>query len=298
MLVKEWPVVIGVDASGIIVEAGKEAQEKYNMRPGTYVCGCTRIGMKGYAAGQEYFLMDAQVAMPKPSNITTLQAATLGVGIETAACAIFQGLHIDIADAGGASKKDEWAVVLGGASSVGWYGVQLLRAAGFDVVASCSASSADAIKDLGASTFDYNSGLEDQLKAILDVTGGKVSRVFDAVAMDDPVIIKKLFEHDLLKSRPKFFATTNDWSGTGNFNGGETYRVELGPIGRPEATDLNDKLAVYIPVLVKLIESGRVKVGDYELVGEGGFEDIVSAYKYKAGGTSGLKKVIAKVQEE
>ena len=100
-------MVVGIDASGIIVEAGDEAQSKYNLRPGMYVCGCTRVGVEEYAAGQEYHLMDAQVAIPKPKNITTLQAATIGAGIETAAVSVFEGLHVDLPNPEHVNQKDE-----------------------------------------------------------------------------------------------------------------------------------------------------------------------------------------------
>lgn len=297
LLVEKWPLVIGVDASGIIVEAGEEAQAKYNLRPGMYVCGCTRLGHTNYSAGQEFFLMDAQVTIPKPENIDILQAATLGVGIETAALCVFEGLNVDLPDPEHIQTRDEWALVLGGASSVGWYGVQLLKTAGFKVITSCSAASADTVGSLGVKTFDYKQSLEDQLKTVLEITKGNLSRIFDAVAGDDPVFAKMLYKQ-LSSSNPKYFATTNDWTPIEDFEGGKTYQVELGGIGRASAKDLNNTLSKYIPVLVRLIENGSVEVGEFMVVGDGSFEDIVKAYKLKVGGGTGSKKVIVKVQEE
>lgn len=54
LLVTEWPLVIGVDASGVVFECGEEASPKHGFNVGDYVCGCTRLGMKEHAAGQEY----------------------------------------------------------------------------------------------------------------------------------------------------------------------------------------------------------------------------------------------------
>lgn len=299
LLVLEWPLVIGADASGVVVETTQEAESKYNFKPGTYICGCTRLGLTQYGAGQEYFLMDAQVAMPKPKNVDVVQAATLGAGIETAALAVFQGLHVEVFDPDvQQAEKEEWVIVLGGGGNVGGAAVQLLKAAGYKVLASCSERSAEAVKALGVESFDYKTSIQEQLDKALEVTAGKIAGIFDASASDDPVIAKELFKHELWKSDSKLFTTTNDWSGVGSWNGGTTHEIKLGPIGRPDALELNDALEKYIPLLVKLVENGKIKPSEYEVIGEGGFEDIIAAYKHKAGGASGQRKIVVKVQDE
>jgi NADPH:quinone reductase-like Zn-dependent oxidoreductase len=299
MLVLEWPLVLGVDASGVVVEASPEALSKYNLKLGTYVCGCTRLGRTHYSAGQEYFLMDARVTMPKPKNIDVVQAATLGAGLETAAMAVFEGLHVEMFDPDvRQGEKDEWMVVLGGGSNVGSLAIQLLKAAGYKVLASCSERSAGTVKAYGAESFDYKTTLPEQVKKVLEVTGGKIGGIFDAAASDDPAIAKELFKHESWKSESKLFTTTNDWSSIGSWHGGQTHELHLGLIGKPDSEELNNAMEKYIPVLVKLIENGKVKPGEHEIVGKGGFEDIITAYKQKAGGASGQRKLVVKVQDE
>lgn len=51
-LVSSFPVVLGCDASGVVVEVGKEAETFF--KPGDRVCGCTRLGEPGYGTFQEY----------------------------------------------------------------------------------------------------------------------------------------------------------------------------------------------------------------------------------------------------
>jgi NADPH:quinone reductase-like Zn-dependent oxidoreductase len=51
LLVKEWPVVLGCDASGEVVEVGEEVTK---FRVGDGVFGCTRLGFKGYGTFQEF----------------------------------------------------------------------------------------------------------------------------------------------------------------------------------------------------------------------------------------------------
>ena len=52
LLVQDWPLVLGVDAGGVVVEVGEKAKAKFKV--GDEVCGCTRLGTKGYSTAQEY----------------------------------------------------------------------------------------------------------------------------------------------------------------------------------------------------------------------------------------------------
>ena len=288
LLVLEWPLVLGVDASGVVVEAGEVAQKKHGFKPGDYVCGCTRLGKKEYATCQEFFLMDAHLAIPKPNNLSAVQAATLGVGVQTASLAIFDGLKVE-RPSSVVPEKDEWIVVMGGASSVGKCAIQLARAAGYKVAASCSSKSSIIVQNLGAANFDYSKSTDDQVLEILSITSGKIRGCFDAVASDDPVVPKALFKQ-LDSNKPKYFSTTNDWSGITDFEGGTTYLTELGEIGKAEEERVNDLLSSDIPMIVKLVEEGKVLTPEYDAIGQGGFEDVLKAYEHQAKGAGGSKK--------
>jgi NADPH:quinone reductase-like Zn-dependent oxidoreductase len=296
LLVVNWPLGLGCDVSGVVVEAGDEAKSKYNFREGDKVFGCTRLGMTGYDGAAEFLLMDAMVTLRMPDNISLLEAVTLGERSETAALALFDGLKLELPDPNNLpAAKDAWVVVLGGASSVGGAAIDLARACGYKVVASCSSKSKDLVERLGAVAFDYKTSVDDQVKVVLETTGGDAGLIFDAVAADDPVIARELFK--ACKSKQKMFATTNDWSGIKDFEGGKTYSVELGPVGRPDAVELNKLIAKYIPVITGLVEKGKLLPQDYEVVGEG-FEDAIKAYHYQLAGKGGSKKIVVKIQDE
>ena len=297
LLVVGWPLGLGVDGSGVVVEAGSEAKSKYGFKIGDAVFGCTRLGSLGYNGAQEYFLFDAAVTIPKPDNISLVEAATLGVSSETASLGLFDGLKLALPDPRNLpTAKDEWVIVLGGASSVGKAAVQLAKASGYKVAASCSTKSAASVKAIGAVPFDYKQSPEHQIRAVMDITGGDVSRILDAVAADDPVLAKELFKKS--KSSSKYFATTNDWTGITDFEGGKTYCIQLGEVGRPEGTELNQKIAKYIPVIAGLIEAGKLVPAEYEVVGNGGFEDAAKAFQHQVSGAGGSKKVVVKIQDE
>jgi hypothetical protein len=87
-------------------------------------------------------------------------------------------------------------------------------------------------------------------------------------------------------------------SGIGDFEGGKSYTIALGPIGREGADELNGDLARYIPVIGQLVEDGKIKPNDYDLVGEGGMEAILEAISYQQKGAGGSNKVIVKVQDK
>jgi len=293
LLVVSWPFVPGVDASGVVVKVGENAASRFKI--GDYVCGCTRLGTKGHSTCQEYFLMDALVAIPKPANISPVEAATIGVGLETAALGVFGGLNINLPDPSDIpEEKNEWAVVLGGSSSVGKFGVQLLKISGYKVIASCSANSAELVKSQGAAAiFDYKKSVEEQVKDVLAITSGNIHRVFDAAATGD-AFAKALFK-ELVE--PKYFSTTNDWTNITDFEGGHSYLVGLGPVGRPSSPKLNEQLSSYIPTLVEFIEAGRLLPGPHVLLGDGGFEDAIQALTQfeQSGGSS--KKIVVKIRD-
>ncbi|RHZ68513.1 uncharacterized protein CDV56_109406 [Aspergillus thermomutatus] len=92
------------------------------------------------------FLMDAGLAIPNSKNLSLPEAANIGIGVETAALRIPGGCKIPLPDPESLHVlKDEWAVVLGGASNVGRFGIELSKLCGYKVVASCGAKSVEVV---------------------------------------------------------------------------------------------------------------------------------------------------------
>lgn len=59
LLVSSFPIVLGCDASGVVVEVGSEettskSSSSSSFKVGDRVCGCTRLGEPGYGTFQEY----------------------------------------------------------------------------------------------------------------------------------------------------------------------------------------------------------------------------------------------------
>lgn len=94
--------------------------------------------------------MDAHLTIPKPANLSFAQASATGVGILTAAIGVSQDLKVPLEEIlKSPAPKDEWALVFGGAGSVGQFVVQLLKLSGFKVLTTCSPKSTE-VRSFGA----------------------------------------------------------------------------------------------------------------------------------------------------
>lgn len=291
LLVSQWPLTIGVDACGVVTDLGDKAAE-LGFKKGDLVCGCTRLGLPNHGTSQELHLRDAQTTMHKPTNLSVPQSVTIGGGFQTAAIAVCEGVKIPMPEKQN-EKVGEWVLVCGGAGAVGRATVQLLLLAGYDVVTTCSSRSKDDLTALGATTIDYKQPESHQIDQILKATGGKLSKIIDAAASDNPVVAKEIFKH---ATGDNMFATTNDWSQV-HVDGAKNYEIELGPIGSPDAETLNKNMAKWNAVIVKLFEEGLLSTNQYEVVGEG-WDAVIEAFEYYKSGKGGNKRVLVKLQDE
>ncbi|RDW68515.1 hypothetical protein BP5796_09172 [Coleophoma crateriformis] len=326
MMVTGWPVVLGCDASGEVVEVGKGVSK---FKIGDHIYGCTRLGVPGYGTFQEYHLMDEKLAFKKPSNVSVEQAATLGVGLlvsfpsslffpnhtskvfldadakssfKTASLGLIAGLGIEYPVAGETSKRDEWLIILGGSGSVGQYATQIASLSGYQVLASCSPSKAQLCTAAGASaTFDYKLPLEEQVSTIKSITGGNFIKVFDAGAASYAPAMEMLVKcSNGKKDGAKHFASTDDWSpmSAPERSSINIYRIRLGQIGRyGEGSEQEETCRVLEEAIVpleRLVADGKIKPMEWEIIGHG-FKDVASAVKLFDSGKLGGKKALVKV---
>ncbi|KAK6521796.1 hypothetical protein TWF506_002000 [Arthrobotrys conoides] len=295
ILITGWPWTPCCDVAGVVVEIGSEVTE---FKVGDRVFGCQGVGFPGSGGAAEYCLFKEDITLHKPDQISFAEAATIGVGCQTAALGLWSGLNIALPDPQNLPAiSDEWVLVLGGGGSVGGYAVQLSKLSGYKVIASVSARSVKAAVAQGADeTVDYKTPIDEQVAKIKEITKGKLHRIIDTTASNAD-FTKKVLEEIKDDAGEKYFASVNDWQDFGPLPGGaKFYPISLGPLGRPEAKQLDEILAKYIDVLQVLIDTGKVKPGEYNLVGEIGFESFTEAVKVQSGGSA--KKVVVQFQEE
>ncbi|KFX86801.1 hypothetical protein V490_08834 [Pseudogymnoascus sp. VKM F-3557] len=296
LLVTAWPIVLGCDASGTIVEVG-EGVTKF--KKGDAVFGCTVLGTPGHSTFQEYFLMDEDLTFKKPDGLTTEQAATIGVGVLTAALGLIVGTKVQL-KAQESSANSPWIIVLGAAGGVGQFAVQLAKICGYRVLGSCSPSNNKVVEAAGAeATLDYKLPLSEQLDSIREITGGNFSRVFDASAMGTETAVGAVLQVADKSASVRYFSTTNDWDKIEPKEGLAVNQVALGDIGRTDterAIQANKDISSLIPVLETYVEAGYLKPLDYVQVGDVGVGEILKALEAFKNHKSG-KKLVVRVAE-
>ncbi|KAL2062438.1 hypothetical protein VTL71DRAFT_6704 [Oculimacula yallundae] len=178
-----YPAILGSDVAGIVHSIGSSVTR---FAPGDRVLGLTN----GFASGkdaekafQEYTVLEADFTCGIPDRVGFEEAVVLPLGVATAAAGLFDpeflGLQLPTQPAQVPNGKT--ILVWGGAGCVGGNAVQLCAAAGYEVIATCSAKNFTYVKNLGASqVFDYNNA--SVVADLVSAFKGKASAgVYDAI---------------------------------------------------------------------------------------------------------------------
>lgn len=165
-----FPLTLGWDASGMIVQAGRNVAQT---RVGQAVFGyCRQYGTpveRGTYA--EFIAVPSSMAVPAPSNLNAAQAAAVPLPALTA----WQGVLV-----AGNLEAQETVLVIGGAGGVGSMAIQIARHAGARVLTAASAANHAYVASLGAhAAIDYRTERLDD--AVQRLAPGGVDLVFDCV---------------------------------------------------------------------------------------------------------------------
>jgi threonine dehydrogenase-like Zn-dependent dehydrogenase len=153
------------------------------------------------------------------------------------------------------------------------------------------------LKGFGADvTIDYKKSEEDIIAELKSATGGKLNYAFDAVSVNNNLVTAVYTALAGTTSGARVYTTTNDSDPAPTDTSFKTNLIELGLVGRPEGAELNKTLNGYIPVIFKLIESGKIKSGEWSVEGEG-IEGLLKAWEVQRSGKKGSTKVIVKVAD-
>jgi len=188
--VNDYPAILGSDSAGVVAAVG---QGVTNFAVGD------RVLHQGFfvnrlATFQQYTIIYSDIAAKIPPSISFDQAASIPLGLATAAVGLFAPKRTGGGGAGFLAPWDEKnagkhagqpIVIFGGSSSVGSYTVQLAKLAGFSpIITTSSPSNFDLVKSLGAThPVDRNSTtLVEEVKAI---AGRDINIVYDAISLAD-----------------------------------------------------------------------------------------------------------------
>jgi acrylyl-CoA reductase (NADPH) len=141
-VVRSYPLVPGIDLSGIVVESSDS-----RFKPGDEVLATSyELGVSHYGGYSEYARVKTDWVVPLPAGLTLKEAMALGTAGFTAALAIHQ------LEKNGLKPQNGPVLVTGATGGVGSIGINILSALGYTVAASTGKSSEyDYLKELGAS---------------------------------------------------------------------------------------------------------------------------------------------------
>lgn len=190
ILITDYPAILGCDAAGDVVEVHPSLSDIYKV--GNRVISATNCverqgGTYCYSAFQEYVVLKWPKIAQIPEHIDYKDAVVLPLGVQTAAICMFHEASLGLKPPAlddTAPGKGQTVLVWGGSSSVGSCAVQMLRHAGYEVVAVASTRNHDYVKGLGASVcFDQTEPtIVDSILAYL--SGKDVAGAFDAISHD------------------------------------------------------------------------------------------------------------------
>ncbi|TFK77636.1 GroES-like protein, partial [Polyporus arcularius HHB13444] len=185
ILVEKYPVILGLDAAGVVEAVGEGVT---SLKKGD------RVLYQGWreadrAAYQEYTLIAADLAAKFPENISFDQAATLPVAVATAAIGLYHPhgatkFVAPWAESGKGKYAGTPLVVIGGSSVVGSIAIQLAKLSGFSpIITTASLKNAVLLKSYGAThVLDRNFSADALRAEVTKLAGGLVSVVYDAIS--------------------------------------------------------------------------------------------------------------------
>lgn len=159
ILVENYPTVLGSDIAGIVEAVGDGVQ---GFEQGDRVF--SQGSIDGLRAGfQQDSLFNANITAKIPADMTFDQAATIPLGLATAARGLYTPSAPESSESEGTQLTAPWEgdgrgkytgkplVVFGASSSVGQYVLQLARLSGFSpIIGTASLRHTDYLKSLGA----------------------------------------------------------------------------------------------------------------------------------------------------
>ncbi len=169
----DFPYILGRDFSGFVSAVGEGVDD---LKIGDEVFAVCDAGQEGAYA--EKIAIKASIAAKKPSDVSHMDAAALGLTGLTALIAIEDTLHVE---------SGETILIQGGAGGVAGVAVELAKHFGARVIATASAANHDYLRQLGADeVIDYReqdfTQVVSNCDAVFDTVGGEVAeRSFEVI---------------------------------------------------------------------------------------------------------------------
>lgn len=301
--------ISGADLAGIVVRVGSGAETQAHLQIGDRVCGFAfgaNPGNPHNGAFAQYVAAPARLCVRLPDALDFAAAASLPMGLFTVGF-IFRSLDLDMTFPPSAVPEErkgqrEYVLVHGGGTATGTLALQLLRAAGYRAIATCSPSSFELAQSRGAeATFDYSSPTvcdeireytRDSLRLVVDCIGTP-----ETMTLCYGAIGERGGRYAALERYPRRLTirrrdVTHDWVYGWTIFGKE---VKLaGAYHRPEIPEDREMGEAWATEIEKLLQSGRVDAHPLD-VHKGGLGVVPSKLDLLRKGSVRGKKVVIMV---
>jgi NADPH:quinone reductase-like Zn-dependent oxidoreductase len=184
LLIASWPTIGGCDVAGVIAAVGSSVTR---FKEGDRVLAAMDYFSDREVKGcfQEYSATNQWFTAKLPENVSFVEGSVLPICFNTAVTSLYQksGLALPWPRLEPQATGKVF-IVWGGSSSVGSNAMQLARASGFEVAATCGSHNVEFCKSLGAKwVFDRSAEnvVEQVLKAL---EGRELAGIYDAVFPD------------------------------------------------------------------------------------------------------------------
>jgi NADPH:quinone reductase-like Zn-dependent oxidoreductase len=167
----EFPMVLGLDASGVIVEVGAEVT-KFTVGDEVFARSDNGAG-KCYA---EFVALNPRTVAIKPGALSHVEAAAMPLAALTPLVGLRDCGHL---------QPGNRVLIIGASGGVGVFAIQIAKIMGADVTAVCSTVNIDLVRELGADrVIDYTQG--DVLQP-----GDQYDVIYDAVGSQDAAFARQ-----------------------------------------------------------------------------------------------------------
>jgi len=292
VFLKHYPAVPGVDIAGIVEELGEGVE---NFRKGDKVLAHGAFN-NDKAAFQQYTLTVASFTAKIPSNLSFDDAATVPVGLDTAATSMYgeypygAGLTPPWAKSSSNDELKKPIVIIGGSSCVGLYVIQLARLSGFyPIIATASPSNEDLVKSYGATHFLDRHLLGNELKAAISkVTDSSIGIVYDAISLPET----QSMGWGLLAENGTLILTHDVLVKEDENKGRKAARA----FGSPHAPQNQELSRSSWAMVEKWLSEGTIQPNKYEVL-PNGLEGIIGGLERLKNGQVSGTKLVAHPQE-
>jgi len=185
----EFPAVLGLEAAGTVAVLG-EGVTQFSVGDKVLYEGSYENHLATY---QEYSIIAARFAAKIPTNVSFDQAATVPVGLATAAIALYgaqsegggAGYIPPFEESDHGKYSNEPLFIVGGSTTIGQFAIQLGKLSGFSpIITTASPHNSDLLKSFGAThVIDRKLDQDAIVAEVRKITSEPIKLIFDAISI-------------------------------------------------------------------------------------------------------------------